>query len=174
MAQYNICTSVPAKLRMPADYDSTARALALPASPPRSPTMNHQASRAAWSRRQSSQSHSGNRSPFNHGESTLRNKVLDSAERVQRHVYRTVKKLTPGQRILAGAAIVVGLVTGILFLVFNERIFQWLQPFAVRAKNTKGGWLILWSITFATAFPPLIGYSTSVTIAGFVYGLTEG
>lgn len=164
----------PGQVRMPADYDSTARALALPVSPPRSPTIAHQPSRAAWSRRQSSRSDHGNRPPFDHGESSLRNKVLDSAERVQRHLYRTVRKLTPVQRILAGTAAVVALVIGILFLVFNERIFQWLEPLAVRAKNTKGGWLILWSITFVTAFPPLIGYSTSVTIAGFVYGLTEG
>lgn len=159
---------------MPADYDSTARALALPVSPTRSPTMTHQPLRAAWSRRQSNQSHSGSRPPFNHGEPSLRNKILDSADRVQRHVYRTVKKLTLIQRIIAGASIVIALVIGILFLVFNERIFSWLEPLAVRAKNTKGGWLILWAITFATAFPPLIGYSSSVTIAGFVYGLTEG
>ncbi|KAA6415590.1 MAG: hypothetical protein FRX48_00306 [Lasallia pustulata] len=159
---------------MPADYHSTAQALALPVSPPRSPTLTRQPSRAAWSRRQSNLSHSGSRSPFNHGEPSFRNKVLDNAERVQRHVYRTVKKLTPLQRILAGFAVVAALVTGVLFLVFNERIFAWLEPFAERWKNTKGGWLILWAMTFATAFPPLIGYSTCVTIAGFVYRFPEG
>ena len=159
---------------MPADYDSTARALALPISPPRSPTLSHQPPRAAWLRRQSSQSHSGSRSPFNHGEHSLRNKILADAERLQRHVYRTVKKLTPLQRVLAGTAIVTALVITILFFVFNEKIFAWLEPFAERWKNTKGGWLILWAMTFATAFPPLIGYSTCVTIAGFVYRFPEG
>lgn len=159
---------------MPADYDSTARALALPISPSRSPTLTHQPSRATWSRRRSSQSYSGTRSPFPHGEPSFRDKVLDNAERVQRHVYRTVKKLTPLQRILAGAAIVTALVITIMFLVFNEKIFAWLEPFAERWKNTKWGWLVLWAMTFATAFPPLIGYSTCVTIAGFVYRFPEG
>ena len=73
--------------------------------------------------------------------------------------------------------IVVGistLVIGILFLVFNEKIFAWLEPFAVKWKELSGGWLILWSFMFITAFPPIIGYSTSLTIAGFVYGFWEG
>jgi len=62
----------------------------------------------------------------------------------------------------------------ILFLVFNEKIFGWLEPYAERWKHTTGGWTILWAVTFTTAFPPLIGYSTCATIAGFVYGVWEG
>ena len=159
---------------MPADYDSTARALALPISPPLSPTSSHQPVRAAWSHQQSSRSHSRSRSPFSQGERSFRDKVIDNAERVQRHVYRAVKKLTPLQRVLAGIAIVAALVLTVLFFVFNERIFAWLEPFAKKWKSAPGGWLILWAMTFATAFPPLIGYSSCVTIAGFVYGFPEG
>lgn len=62
----------------------------------------------------------------------------------------------------------------VLFLVFNEKIFSFLQPLAERWKGTTGGWVILWIVTFIAAFPPMIGYSTCVTTAGFVYGAWEG
>lgn len=34
--------------------------------------------------------------------------------------------------------------------------------------------MILWALTFISAFPPLIGYSTTITISGFVYGFPNG
>jgi uncharacterized membrane protein YdjX (TVP38/TMEM64 family) len=86
----------------------------------------------------------------------------------------TVQKMTLIQRILAGIALFVMATLGILFLVFNERIFGWLEPFAEKWKHTTGGWTILWAATFITAFPPIIGYSTCGTTAGFVYGVWEG
>lgn len=161
---------------MPSDYNSTARALALPVSPPRSPSINQQPVRAAWSRSQSQSalSRSQTRSSYDQDRTSLRGKILDSAERLQRHVYRTVKKLSLLQRFLAGVALIACLVLTVLFFVYNERIFAWLEPMAERWKNLRGGWLILWLMTFASAFPPLIGFSTCVTIAGFVYGYPNG
>lgn len=37
-----------------------------------------------------------------------------------------------------------------------------------------GGWAILWSLIFVTAFPPLFGYSTLITTCGFVFGFWKG
>lgn len=82
--------------------------------------------------------------------------------------------MTPLQRVVASVAFVIVHVFLILFLVFNERIFGWLEPLAERWKQTPGGWTILWTLTFLTAFPPIIGYSTCGTTAGFVYGVWEG
>jgi uncharacterized membrane protein YdjX (TVP38/TMEM64 family) len=84
------------------------------------------------------------------------------------------KKLTTLQKVLVVVALVLINVGGILFLVFNEKIFGWLQPYAEKWKHTTGGWTILWAITFLTAFPPIIGYSSCGTTAGFVYGIWEG
>lgn len=158
---------------MSADYNSTARALALPTSPQQSPSAEYQSIRPAWSRRRSSISQSRTQSAFSRGGS-LRDKVIDNAERIQRQVYKTVRRLTPVQRFLAGGALIVAVVVGILFLVFNESIFGWLEPYAEKWNNLRGGWLILWAITFVTAFPPLIGYSTCITTAGFIYGFPTG
>lgn len=99
---------------------------------------------------------------------------MNNVEKIQRKLYQTFKKLTPVQRGLAVVAAVVAVVVGILFLVFNEKIFAWLEPIAESWKNLRGGWLILWAMTFTTAFPPVIGYSTCVTTAGFIYGFPQG
>ena len=158
---------------MPSDYNSTARALALPTSPQQSPSLEHQRGSSAWSRRQSSTAQSGRPSPYSRG-GGLRDKVIDNAEKIQRKVFRTIKRLTPVQRFLAGTALTAAVVVSILFLVFNERIFGWLEPYAEKWKDLRGGWLIIWAFTFIVAFPPLIGYSTCVTTAGFVYGFPVG
>lgn len=101
-------------------------------------------------------------------------KLIDDVERLQRKFYRTAKKLTLLQKVLAIIALVGLLVAGVLLLVFNEKIFAWLEPFAEKLKKLRGGWLIIWALTFMTAFPPVIGYSTCVTTAGFIYGFPEG
>jgi hypothetical protein len=158
---------------MPADYSSTVQALSLPVSPPRSPSSSFQPIRPPWTRRSAS-SQRRTASPFANGRTNYRDKMIDSAEKIHRRVMKTVKKMTILQRWLAGTALLVFFVLGILFLVFNSRIFGWLEPYAEKWKKTKGGWLILWGLTFTTAFPPIIGYSSCLTIAGFVYGFPEG
>jgi hypothetical protein len=85
-----------------------------------------------------------------------------------------MKKLTLAQRILGIIAFAGFTVLGILFLVFNEKIFAWLEPLAEKWENLRGGWLILWAMIFTTAFPPVIGYSTCMTISGFVFGFPNG
>lgn len=87
---------------------------------------------------------------------------------------RIWKDLSPLQKI---GALLFGLgsfVLGIMFLIYNERIFAWLEPKAQAWYDMPGGWAILWLLTAITAFPPLVGYSTCVTIAGFVYGFPLG
>lgn len=158
---------------MTTEYDSTARALALPISPHRLSTPESQPPLTLWTRRRSSQLLAGRQSsPERRG--GLVRKFIDDAERLQRKFYRTAKKLTLFQKILATIALVGLFVVGVLFLVFNETIFAWLEPVAEKLKKLSGGWLIIWALTFMTAFPPVIGYSTCVTTAGFVYGFPEG
>jgi uncharacterized membrane protein YdjX (TVP38/TMEM64 family) len=84
------------------------------------------------------------------------------------------RKLTRLQQILLMVAGVVCLVLAILFLIFSERIFGALAPVAKKWRDLPGGWAILWALTFICAFPPLIGYSTAVTVTGFVYGFPNG
>lgn len=100
--------------------------------------------------------------------------MINNAERFMRRANKIWGNMTLLQRALACVGAVVLATLGILFLIFNERIFGWLEPAAERWKHTTGGWTILWIFVFICAFPPVIGYSTAGTTAGFVYGLWEG
>ena len=154
------------------DYNSTARALALPVSPPRSPSISHQGTQASWTR--SSQSLTRNSQPHGRRRPSFIDSSLNSVKRLWRRLVKTVEGMTTVQLALSVIAGLVSITLAILFLVFSERIFAWLEPVAEKWKNLRGGWLILWAMTFATAFPPVIGYSTCLTLAGFVYGFPWG
>lgn len=156
---------------MPADYTTTAKALALPISPLESP----QANRPPWSRRLSTSARH-NSSPYSLRTAPLsyKDQILRSADKVQRKIVSTFRKLSLFYKILVIIAALVSFTLGILFLVYNERIFGMLAPVAKKWRDIHGGWMILWALTFISAFPPLIGYSTTVTISGFVYGFPNG
>lgn len=158
---------------MSADYSSTARALALPVSPPRSPTINHPSRQLPWNRQQN-QPNARTLSSQGREKASFRDKLIDNAERLQRQFVKSFRNLTLTQKILGIIAFVGLSVLGILFLIFNEKIFAWLEPFAEKWKNLRGGWLILWAMIFTVAFPPLIGYSTCLTVSGFVFGFPNG
>lgn len=105
---------------------------------------------------------------------TLTGRLARNASKLQRQALKHYNRLSIAQRVLLSIAGLISLVLGILFLVYNERIFAWLAPLAKKWRDVPAGWLILWAMTFVVSFPPLIGYSSCVTIAGFVYGFPNG
>lgn len=105
---------------------------------------------------------------------TLQERFLNESGKLSRKAQQQFYRFTPLQRVLLILAGVTALVLGILFLVFNERIFGALAPVAKKWRDLRGGWSILWAATFLVSFPPLIGYSSCVTLAGFVYGVPKG
>jgi uncharacterized membrane protein YdjX (TVP38/TMEM64 family) len=157
---------------MATDYGSTARALSLPISPNRSPSPTFL--KPPWNFRRS-QSNGGRGSMFSNRQSySFRDNMINNAEKIQRRLAKIYQKMSPLQRALFIAAHIIALVLVTLFFIYNEKIFVFLKPYAVSWKQTTGGWTILWGFAFLTAFPPIIGYSTCVTLAGFVYGVGEG
>jgi uncharacterized membrane protein YdjX (TVP38/TMEM64 family) len=114
-------------------------------------------------------------SPFSQSSfAQTRDSVINTAEKTYRRFMQVWNRLSFLQKCLAVIGIIILDTFFILFLVFNEKIFSFLEPLAEKWKNTTGGWIVLWIITFITAFPPMIGYSTCGTTAGFVYGAWEG
>lgn len=147
------------------DYD--ARALALPLddeSPER-------AGSPIWSRR--SASFRRNESPYTH-KPTFRERVMKNASKLWRRADSTYNRLSPIQKVLFSVGGIIVFILSILFLVYNERILQAMQPYAKKWRDVTGGWLILWMLIFVVSFPPLIGYSSLLTLAGFVYGFPNG
>jgi hypothetical protein len=149
---------------MPAD-DYDARALALPLQD------EERGETPAWTRRSTS---SFRRTTSHHGQQSLRQKMMTNYDKLSRRVLDQYNKLSPLQKVLFFTGSLVLAVFGILFLVYNETLFAKLIPYAKKWRDIKGGWLILWALIFTVSFPPLIGYSTLLTIAGFVYGFPNG
>jgi hypothetical protein len=151
---------------MPAsDYD--ARALALPLDD------EETGQTPIWSRR--TQSATFRRNPSHQSQqSTWRQRAMDKYDTLSRRVLDQYNKLSPLQKVLFFAANLMLAIGGILFLVYNERIFGALLPVAKKWRDVTAGWLILWVLIFIVSFPPLIGYSSLLTIAGFVYGFPNG
>ncbi|KOS18826.1 Golgi apparatus membrane protein tvp38 [Escovopsis weberi] len=78
--------------------------------------------------------------------------------------------LTPPQRAAACAAGLVLAALAVLALLYTEAFFAWLATVSSSWRALRLGWLINVLLIAATSFPPIIGYSTANTIAGFVYG----
>lgn len=148
----------------PSDYD--ARALALPLDDEES------GNSPIWSRRSQ---HSFRRNNSNHSQLTWRQRAMDKYDNLSRKVMDQYNKLSPVQKVLFIVGNILLVVLGILFLVYNERIFKTLLlPIAKKWRDITAGWMILWALIFLVSFPPLIGYSSLLTIAGFVYGFPNG
>jgi hypothetical protein len=104
----------------------------------------------------------------------MRQRMMTTYDKLNRRVMDAYNKLTPVQKVLLFLGNIVLAVLGILFLIYNEKIFGSLLPVAKKWRDIRAGWLILWALIFTVSFPPLIGYGTLITIAGFVYGFPNG
>ncbi|KAF9112614.1 hypothetical protein BGX27_003108 [Mortierella sp. AM989] len=74
-----------------------------------------------------------------------------------------------------GLWIAMALCSLAIFAVFHTRIFELLEAMATFIKNLgRGGPPLIMLGLFLTSFPPLFGYSSLVTMAGYVYGFGFG
>lgn len=95
-------------------------------------------------------------------------------KKLNRKATSMYSRLTPLQRIALAIAVVIAFVITVLVLVYNVQILGFLTPYAKKWRDIPAGWLILWFLFIVVSFPPLIGYSTLLTIAGIVYGFPNG
>lgn len=125
----------------------------------------------------------GRRASSSHGPSTqgLRGRVVSAGAatlKATRNLYSRSAAhfvtLSPTQQFLVLAGGVLLLALTITLLVFSHKAWMLLGPVAASWRALPGGWVILWLLTFFVALPPLIGYSTMCTVAGFVWGFPLG
>lgn len=82
--------------------------------------------------------------------------------------------MTPLKKIgTVFAALFVG-ASGIAFMVLTGKLFIWLGPVAERWETSWLAAFILWLCVFFVSFPPLVGWSTFGTVAGFIFGVWKG
>ncbi|KAM0332353.1 hypothetical protein ACHAQA_002630 [Verticillium albo-atrum] len=123
-----------------------------------------------WARHSPSSRRLSTTTRFSRRQPPALTRALRAANKTANNLWALYLGLPPVQRVALGIALLVVNVLLILFLLYSHAIFAWLAPVSHRWRALPGGWILAWLFTFATAFPPVIGYGTSVTVAGFVYG----
>ncbi|PWY80708.1 Golgi apparatus membrane protein tvp38 [Aspergillus heteromorphus CBS 117.55] len=157
---------------MPADYMSTARALSVSASSPEPLSPSEDNAYPPWSRRAPGRRNSASRSG---GQVvSLRDQLIDQATQMSRRIMTSWKKMNFWQRVGAVAAVVLANLLGIGFLVFTGKVFIWLQPVAEQWEHSVLAYFVLWLCVFFVSLPPLVGWSTFGTMAGYIFGIWKG
>ncbi|KAK2768586.1 Tlg2-vesicle protein [Arachnomyces sp. PD_36] len=160
---------------MPADYNSTARALALPISPEDSPSPTFEAIQPPWSRsRANSAHHRRSSSLYSLQTPGVRDRTMAKLGRAYRRATRRFLEMTPWQRVGAVCAAIASMVFGLGFMMLTGQVFVWLKPVADEWENSKLAYFILWISVVIVSFPPLIGWSTMGTISGYLFGVWKG
>ncbi|KAK9241063.1 hypothetical protein V1525DRAFT_369032 [Lipomyces kononenkoae] len=78
------------------------------------------------------------------------------------------------QKIFGGVLLAILGTLAILLLIFHRRIFGVIIPICERWSDMRGGVPLLFLLISAASFPPMVGYTTTVTIAGMIYGIWKG
>ncbi|RAL01096.1 TVP38/TMEM64 family protein [Aspergillus ibericus CBS 121593] len=157
---------------MPADYSSTARALSVSTSSPEPLSPSEDDAYPPWSRRapgrRNSASLSGGRA------ASLRDQLIDRATQMLHRIREAWRKMNFWQRVGAVAAVLLANFLGIGFLVFTGKVFIWIQPVAAQWEKSSLAYFVLWLCVFFVSFPPLVGWSTFGTVAGYLFGIWKG
>ncbi|KAI5465906.1 snare associated Golgi protein-domain-containing protein [Mariannaea sp. PMI_226] len=158
---------------MPADYQSTAQALAISpsrGSSPSSPNLPPWSGSSAARRRLSNPMGR----PSSHGSDSFPRRIAAQIQLLGEQTLKMYMRLTPLQRILSVLGLIAIGICGILAIIYSHAFFAWLDPIAKKWRELPGGWVLIFLMIFITSFPPVVGYSTAATISGFVYGFPWG
>lgn len=161
---------------MPADYLTTARALALPPSPlePTTSPSSFNGSRPPWSRTGSGGRRSSSIRFTTSEAATLRDQAINYAKGICRRVGEAWGKMNFWQRAGVVGIVLVALTLGIGLMIMTGRLFLWLGPMAEKWESSKLAVVVLWFAIVLISFPPLVGWTTLATICGFIFGLWKG
>ncbi|ORY87900.1 hypothetical protein BCR37DRAFT_385158 [Protomyces lactucae-debilis] len=99
---------------------------------------------------------------------------MDRLKSTARRTLKQLSSLSLGQKLYGACFISLAVALTVLFAVCHRAIFKALEPLKADMRQSRWAWLALVGATTATSFPPLIGYSTSITLAGYVYGFSLG
>lgn len=155
---------------MPADYQSTARALSLsPSSPDPISSSPGSDAQPPWSR-------AGRRNPGRSSAqaTSYRDQIIQRGTELYVRMNNIWEEMTLWKKVgTVFAALFVG-ASGIAFMVLTGKLFIWLGPVAEKWETSWLAAFILWLCVFFVSFPPLVGWSTFGTVAGFIFGVWKG
>ncbi|KAI8997017.1 snare associated Golgi protein-domain-containing protein [Pilobolus umbonatus] len=66
-------------------------------------------------------------------------------------------------------------VLGVLMWIFRREFFETLETLSHKLTSLGiGGYLLMSTLIIASAFPPILGYSTYITLSGYTFGFANG
>ncbi|KAI5289685.1 Transmembrane protein 64 [Ascosphaera aggregata] len=86
----------------------------------------------------------------------------------------TWRAMTTLQRVLVVAVFIVCAAGGMTIVILSKHLMHWIVPKAHQWEQTWTSYIILGMMTFTVSFPPLIGWATIGTFAGFILGVWKG
>ncbi|KAF3491807.1 TLG2-vesicle protein [Arthroderma uncinatum] len=104
----------------------------------------------------------------------FRDRAINGMARSYKRVSDTFGKMTILQRIGTVFAGIGAIILGLGFMAVTGQIFAWLGPVAKDWENAPLAYVIVWLCTFLISFPPMVGWSTVGTVAGFIFGIWKG
>ncbi|EEH20790.2 hypothetical protein PABG_03021 [Paracoccidioides brasiliensis Pb03] len=139
-----------------------------------SPTL--ESFRPPWTQPHSSLSRSSRRrsSIFSVPPASLRDSSINNIKQFYQRVSRRFGKMTLVQKIGTVLATIGVISLGVGFVILTGKIFKWLEPVAEDWESSKLAYFAVWICTFIVSFPPLVGWSTVGTVAGFIFGVWKG
>jgi len=159
---------------MPADFQSTARALEVSVSPlgePGSPLFF--GVRPPWSQqniagRRSSLSLSGPEAI------SIRDRAINFAQMIRRRVSQRWDKLTRWQKMLTLLFVILFIGLGVGIMILTGKIFIWIRPMADKWEHEVLPYVVVFLCIIVVSFPPLVGWTTLGTISGLIFGFWKG
>lgn len=100
--------------------------------------------------------------------------MIDRGKALYHKVFEIWERMTLWQKIGFYAAALIAAALGIGFLILAGKLFIWLGPVAEQWEHSSVAALVLWLCVFFVSFPPLVGWSTFGTVAGFIFGVWKG
>lgn len=104
----------------------------------------------------------------------MRDRAINTSRRLMERSARSWAKMTLLQRIGAVLAATASLAFGIGVMILTGKIFEWLEPVAEDWEKSPFPYIVLWLLTVAVSFPPLIGWSAIGTVCGYLFGVWKG
>ncbi|TFK55767.1 hypothetical protein OE88DRAFT_1652234 [Heliocybe sulcata] len=87
--------------------------------------------------------------------------------------YRRYQKLNLVGKLFIWSILLFYVCVGAAVIIITpHRIGQFFYDMAQKVSHRRLGWLILGSVMVLVSFPPFIGFTTTVTLCGFAYGMT--
>lgn len=88
------------------------------------------------------------------------------------YIVSVFRRFTCWQRFLVVCFLLSAISLSVVAIKYHHSILEWVQDAAVYLRQHKlRGYLILATATFATAFPPVPGYSLCCYVAGYAFGM---